>query len=202
MPDQLTQPPHPHSYPFGDGAQVATVSSRRRAGPVASLLQVLGVLVVFAAVAAGLGWCWEQWWQPSIGTVFRREWFPVDAEGRYDLAGLRNEFAGTAQYVVLALSGGLVLGGLSSVLLAGRELVALVAVLAASVLAAVVMWQVGTALGPPDPQVLALEAGRGATLPSDLSLDSLGALLAWPLASMLGMGSAYLVLPTPRARRR
>ncbi len=64
------------------------------------------------------------------------------------------------------------------------------------------MWQVGAALGPPDPQVLAAEAGRGASLPSDLTLDSLGALLAWPLAATLGLGSVYLLLPARLGRRR
>lgn len=202
MPDQLTQPPSPPHYPFGAASAHPDDVRRPRPGVRSSLLQALGVVVVFVVVGAALGWVWERWWEPSTGTVFRKEWFPVDAEGRYDLDALRNEFAGTAQYVVLALGGGVVLGALSSLLLAGRELLALLVVVLSSVLAAVVMWQVGAALGPADPQELARTVGRGTSLPSDLGLDSLGALLAWPLAAALGTGSVYLLLPTvggPRA---
>ena len=153
------------------------------------------MVLVFLVAGAALGWVWERWWEPSTGTVFRKEWFPVDAEGRYDLDALRNEFAGTAQYVVLALGGGVVLGALSSLALLGRELLALLVVLVASVLAAVVMWQVGAVLGPADPQELARTAGRGASLPSDLSLDSLGALVAWPLGALVGLAGVYFALP-------
>ncbi|GHJ58203.1 hypothetical protein NOK12_07220 [Nocardioides sp. OK12] len=205
MPDQLTHSSSAHPYPFGGHAAHPHADDVRRPRPGlrSSLLQSLAVVVVFVLVGAALGWVWERWWEPSTGTVFRKEWFPVDAEGRYDLDALRNEFAGTAQYVVLALGGGVVLGVLASLLLAGRELLALLVVGLASVLAALVMWQVGVALGPADPQELAATAGRGATLPSDLSLDSLGALLAWPLAALAGTGSVYLLLPSlhPRSPR-
>lgn len=202
MPDQLTHSSSAHPYPFGGHAAHPHDVRRARTGLRASLLQAVGVVVVFVAVGAALGWVWERWWEPSTGTVFRKQWFPVDGEGRYDLDALRNEFAGTAQYVVLALGAGVVLGALSSLLMAGRELLALLTVVVASVLAAVVMWQVGAALGPPDPQELARTAGRGASLPSDLSLDSLGALLAWPLAAAFGTGSMYLLFPAVGGRPR
>lgn len=200
MPDQLTHSSS-HHYPFGSSLAQPGDVRRARPGLRASLLQALGVVLVFVVAGAALGWVWERWWEPSTGTVFRKEWFPVDPDGRYDLDALRNEFAGTAQYVVLALGGGVVLGALSSLVLVGRELVALLVVVLASLLAAVVMWQVGVALGPPDPQELARTAGRGATLPSALGLDSLGALLAWPLAAALGTGSAYALLPGVGGRR-
>ncbi len=133
MPDQLTQLAAPARLPLrrrraGRGDVLGTP-----AGLGASLVQALVVLVLFATVGAGLGWLWERWWEPSIGTVFRREWFAVDAEGRYDLASLRNEFAGTAQYVALALGGGVVVGALSSFFLVGRELLALAVVLIGSI---------------------------------------------------------------------
>jgi hypothetical protein len=181
MPDQLTHSSS-HHYPFGSSLAQPGDLRRARPGLRASLLQALGVVLVFVAAGAALGWVWERWWEPSTGTVFRKEWFPVDADGRYDLDALRNEFAGTAQYVVLALGGGVVLGALASLVLVGRELVALAVV-------------------PPDPQELARTAGRGATLPSALGLDSLGALLAWPLAAALGTGSAYALLPGVGGRR-
>ena len=199
MPEQLIRSSHAHAYPFGEHAAPHRPAGRPPAGLRSSLLQVVGLLAGFAAAGAVLGWVWEWWWEPSTGTVFRGEWFPVDAEGRYDLEALRGEFTGTATYLVLALGGGVVLGALSSLLLRGRELLALGVVVLASLLAGVVMWQVGAALGPPDPQELARTAGRGATLPSSLDLDSLGTLLAWPLASVLGLGSVYLLLPGSRA---
>lgn len=199
MPDRLstTDPHHATDQPTdGDVGRADDRRGprvRRRWRP--SLLQALAVLLLFVAGGAGLGWLWEHLWEPTQGLVVRHEWFIVDEDLRYDLDGLRNQFSGTGLFVVLALAGGLVLGALSALLLSRDELVTLAAVLLGSVAGAVVMWQVGTALGPPDPDVLAETARRGTVLPDDLELGSLGALLALPLAGLLGLCAVFFLVP-------
>ena len=153
------------------------------------------VVVLFALTGAGLGVWWEHLWQPSQGTVVRHEWFVVDGDFRYDLEGLRNQFSGTGLFVVLALAAGALLGGLTALLSRRDELLVLGTVAVGSVVAAVVMWQVGTRLGPPDPQVLALAADRGTVLPDHLALGSPGALLVWPLASLVALCAVFLLIP-------
>ena len=125
------------------------------------------VLALFALTGAGLGVVWEHLWQPTQGMVVRREWFVVDSDFRYDPAGLRNQFSGTGLFAVSI----------------------------GSVVAAVSMWQVGARLGPADPQVLALTAERGTVLPDHLALGSPGALLVWPLASLVALCAVFLLIP-------
>ena len=153
------------------------------------------VLGLFAVTGAGLGVVWEHVWQPSQGLVVRREWFVVDSEFRYDPAGLRNQFSGTGLFVVIGGAAGLVLGGLMALLARRDELLVLGTVAVGSVVAAVLMWQVGTRLGPADPQVLALTAERGTVLPDHLALGSPGALLVWPLASLVALCAVFLLIP-------
>ena len=69
------------------------------------------------------------------------------------------------------------------------------AVAVGSVVASVLMWQVGTRLGPPDPEVLALAAKRGTVLPDNLALGSPGALLAWPFAALVALCAVFLLIP-------
>ncbi len=67
---------------------------------------------------------------------------------------------------------------------AGWQLV--VAIMAGSVLAAVVAWQVGHLVGPPAPETVAgLQAGD--TVPDELMVDSVAPFLAWPIAALVGV---------------
>ena len=193
MPDQLT-PEHDaqqHADPVETG--VAGLEPRRprrphRAG--AGRWQAPAIVALFVAAGAGLGVLWEQLWSPTRGIVVRRQWFVVDDQLRYDLDGLRNQFSGTALFTSLGLAAGVVLGLVCT----------LAAVAASSALASVLMWQVGTRLGPTDPEVLARDLPRGTVLPDNLELGSLGALVSLPLGAVLAVGVVFFLLPARPGR--
>lgn len=158
------------------------------------------IVLLFVVAGLLLGVLWEHLWSPTEGRVVRREWFVVDDRLNYDLDGLRNEFAGTALFVWLGLGAGLLLGGACAVLLARNEVRTLVSVLVGAVLGSLAMWQVGTRLGPADPEVLARTARRDTVLPDNLELGSLGALLAMPLGACVALLVVFLLLPARRHR--
>jgi hypothetical protein len=187
VPDQLT----PERVPVQPAAREPRPGGGWQAPVIVLLFVVAGVL---------LGVLWEHLWSPTQGRVVRHEWFVVDDQLRYDLDGLRNEFSGTALFVSLGLASGSVLGAVSALLLARRELRTLAAVVVGSVLASVLMWQVGTRLGPADPQVLARTAPRGTILPDQLELGSLGALVSLPLGACLALLVVFFLVPGRRAR--
>lgn len=190
MPDQLTSTPaHPSTHapdpsPGGGGRR------HRWQAPV--------VVALFVVAGLALGLVWEHLWSPTEGLVVRKQWFVVDEDLRYDLDGLRNQFTGTALFVSLGLGGGVVLGLLSALLLAREEIRTLVAVLVGSSLGSVLMWQVGTRLGPADPDLLARTAPRGTVLPDDLELGSWGALVAMPLGALVALAVVFFLLPARR----
>jgi hypothetical protein len=163
---------------------------------VRAALRVVVVVGALAATGAVAGVVWEWAWTPSPGVVFRGDWYadPAAASAVFDATGL---------YVVLGSCAALVVTALLVWLLPGQELVTLVAVCVGSMLAGWVMYAVGHALGPPDPQVLAQGAERGTRLPSDLRLGGLAgdprpfrfdtsAMAAWPLGAVLGFAAAAL----------
>lgn len=196
MPDQLT-PDHPTAHDAGAhplpeaGSPLPPAPVEREGGR----WQAPVIVLLFVVAGVLLGVLWEQLWSPTQGRVVRHEWFVVDDQLRYDLDGLRNEFAGTALFVLLGLGAGLLLGAICAAVLARRELRTFASVLLGSVLASVLMWQVGTRLGPPDPDVLARTARRGTVLPDNLELGSLGALLALPLGACVALLTLFLLLP-------
>ena len=151
----------------------------RQALPYA--LEVVAVLVLFAAVGAACGWIWWLVWPQPTGTVFDNNWFA-------DEAGLRKVFDATAWYVIFAAAGGLLAGSLATVFARRSPLVTLVAVVVGSFLAAWVMLRVGLQLSPADPDVLAKTAEDGAELPGRLSLEGgHSPYLVWPLASLIAL---------------
>ena len=91
MPDQLTP----------ERAPVEPVASEPRPG---GRWQAPVIVLVFVVAGVLLGILWEHLWSPTQGRVVRHEWFVVDDQLRYDLDGLRNEFAGTALFVSLGLA--------------------------------------------------------------------------------------------------
>lgn len=151
------------------------------------------LLTLFALGGLAAGVAWEAWWEPATGVV-------VDGELRFDIEGLGREFAAPATFAVVSLAAGLLLGVLA-VLLAGRdELLTLAVVVAGAVLAAVVTWQTGERLGPPDPAPLIAAAADGDRVAEPLELGSPGLLALWPLGSLLSAGLLFLLLPRPTAR--
>ncbi|WP_323792720.1 hypothetical protein [Nocardioides sp.] len=160
------------------------------------------VLAVFAAVGAAAGWLWERWWSPITGVVVDGTWvagYRPEGDGFvFDFPSLENFFDGTAQYVVIGVLAGLVLGVVFSLLGRGSELVMLVAVVAGSALAGYVAYRLGTHLGPPDPTTLEAAAADGTTLPGDLTVEGASPFVAWPLGALIGLSVTYL-LTTSRA---
>lgn len=160
---------------------------RHRAEPPrgASTRQLISILMAFAVVGSVLGWVWQWWWTPTTGTVIDQTWLR-------DEIALAGDFSGTGLYVLLAVGGGLVLGVLVAAAYPRTEWLTLAAVLVGSALAALVMYQVGTRLGPPDPQLLAARAEDGTQLPGNLQVAGLSPFGAFTTGALLGLVVVYL----------
>lgn len=148
---------------------------------------------------------WEWAWTPPRGVVLRRQWVP-------DPVALGADFSATGWYVVVALVAGTVVAAAITWLLPGDELVTGLAVVLSALLAGWVMYQVGHALGPPDPDVLARTVEPMTQLPDDLTLGGLegaprflrldpSAVLALPGGALLGFATTALTTDG-RVRRR
>lgn len=168
-------------------------SARKRLGAI-----VLGFLV--AGAAAGV--LWERLWEPPIGLTYQDQWF-------LEPAGPDVAFSGIALFVVIAFTLGLVLAVLSG-LRRDHELATVVTVLVAAAVAGVVMYAVGTALGPGDPQALAAGSPDYTPLPSHLGLTAPDrgrtpwhstAFVALPAGAMTGLVGLYLFGSRGFARR-
>lgn len=151
-----------------------------------AVMAALGAVIV----GAGAGWLWAevadpgQWQAREQGLILTEE----AAQGRFDALMM---FVGVG--LVVCLVAGAALG------LAGRRLGWLVVPLAVlwAVVAAVVAWQVGDLVGPPDPStVTGIEVGD--TVPAELHLDTWAPFLAWPLGALAGV---LLVAWIPERRR-
>ena len=179
-----------------DGMPGTTSTTRRL------LLRVLAVLALFVAGGAAGGVLWERLWDAPIGVAFDGRWF-------LEPAGPDFSFEGIALFVLIAFPLGLVLAVLAG-LWRGHETVTLVAVLVSASIAAAVMYGVGTALGPPDPQALAAGRPDYTPLPGDLGLTAPDdgrvrwhstALVVLPAGAMAGLVGSYLLGNTGFARR-
>jgi hypothetical protein len=158
---------------------------------------VRDVLVVLAACAvAGVlaGVVWEAWWTPPIGVVSEGDWY-------VDFFASREQFNATAQYVVVGVASGLIVGATSAYFVDRVELVTLATVVVGSVLAAWLMLKVGTALGPPDPAVLARTAADDTSLPGNLEVSGRWPLGAFPAGALLGVAVIYIGLTSSRRSR-
>jgi hypothetical protein len=167
------------------------------------LLGRLGALLAAYVVAGALaGVLWERLWDAPDGVAFQGRWY-------LDPAGPDIGFEGAALFVVIALPLGLLLGVLSG-RWRGHEVATVLTTLVAAGAAAVVMYAVGSALGPADPQVLAagepdytpITGGLGLNAP-DHGRDPWRstALLALPAGAMTGLVGVYLLGNKGLARR-
>ena len=186
--------------------QPAVAPARQRSrGLLGQVVEPIVVLAVFAAAGALAGWLWERWWTPISGVVVDGTWVAgyrqVGESFVFDFPSLEGFFAGTAQYVVIGVVGGLVLGVISSLLGRHSEIVMLVAVALGSAVAGLVAYQLGTHLGPVDPTSLEAAAADGTQLPANLSIQGASPFVAWPLGALLGLSITYL-LTTARAESR
>jgi hypothetical protein len=159
------------------------------------LLVRLGVvLVVFLLAGALAGVLWERLWDAPDGLSYQGEWF-------LEPAGPDISFQGIALFVMIAFPLGLVLAALAG-LRSEHEVATVLTVLVASSLAGVVMYAVGSSLGPPDPQALAagqadytpISGGLGLTAPDRDSVPYRStALVALPAGAMTGLVGIYLL---------
>lgn len=175
-------------------AELTPTTTHHHASPWWVLRDVALVVAGAALVGAGCGVLWELWWTPPAGQVLDRVWYP-------DVDGVRQLFSGTGLYVVIALGGGVLLGAVCAWLFDRVELVTLAAVAAGSVLAAWLMFEVGTAMAPPDPAVAAATADDYTELPGTLGVEGNSAFVAFPAGAMTGITVVFIGLaPTRRMR--
>ena len=160
--------------------------------------RVLSVVLLFVVGGAAGGVLWERLWDAPTGLAYQGHWY-------LEPAGPDFSFEGIALFVLIAFPLGLVLAVLAG-LWRGHETVTLVA----AGIAAAVMYGVGTALGPPDPQALAAGRPDYTPLPGDLGLTAPDdgrvrwhstALVVLPAGAMAGLVGAYLLGNMGFARR-
>ncbi len=157
-------------------------------------LQALVIVAVFAAAGALAGVIWEWLWTPPTGVAVHHQWIQ-------DESGLRDNFAGTGTYVLVAVVAGALVGAGVALLLNRSELVTLVAVLGGSLLAGWVMLHVGMALGPADPHPLAASAKDLTDLPGQLKVAGKVSMRAFPGGALIGLTIVFLGLSRHRATR-
>ncbi|TYL46192.1 hypothetical protein FXB39_14860 [Nocardioides sp. BGMRC 2183] len=149
-----------------------------------------GLVVAIAAGLGGLGaWAWWSWWSPGFdGTVYETTRGPMWLPEPFD-PGIADAFTGTAQYAILGVGLGLLLGLVGALLLRGRPVAGVLVVLAGSGLAAAVMALLGTMPSPPDPATLATAETVGESYPAHLEVTGWTPYLVWPVGAMFGYGT-------------
>ncbi|SED30783.1 hypothetical protein SAMN04489844_4147 [Nocardioides exalbidus] len=169
---------------------------------MSALRRVGLVTALFLLAGAAAGVLWEWLWDPTTGLTYQGQWY-------LEPAGPDRSFSSIALFVVIAVPLGLVLGVLCGIW-RGHEVVTTVSVLVAAVAAGFLMYAVGHALGPADPQVLAAAKPDYTKLPGDLGLTApdadrvawhSSALLALPAGAMAGLVGTYLLGKQGLARR-
>ncbi len=181
----MSAPPH---------TRVDVLTDTRAAGRRSLLVRLATVVVTFSAAGALAGALWERLWDAPAGISYQGEWF-------LDPAGPDLSFEPTALFVLIAFPLGVVLAVLAG-LLRGHEVATVLTVLVASALAGIMMYAVGSSLGPGDPQALAEGSPDYTAISGDLELAASDndpmpyrstALLALPAGAMTGLVGIYLL---------
>jgi hypothetical protein len=161
---------------------------------------VLAVLVAYALVGVVAGLLWEAVWTPPTQQVQDHAVYYTSYES------LRRVFTGTGLYALIGAAGSALAALVTCLLARRRELLSLLAVLVGSVIAAGVMWKVGTSRGPVDPTTLAAHAANGTKVSGPLQVSGHSPYLVWPMASLLVLALVFFGLPGgrggPRGRGR
>lgn len=156
------------------------------------LVQLLiGVLVLAAAGALG-GVVWEWVWTAPVGVVADHQWLAEDE------AGLRGQFSGTGWFVVVATVTGLLAGGVVATFLDRMPLLTLLAVVVGSAAGTWLMLTVGTALGPPDPTLIARTAENGTHLPGELGVSRRTPWISMPAGALVALTLVFFGLSPGR----
>ncbi|MFC5723117.1 hypothetical protein ACFP1Z_23390 [Streptomyces gamaensis] len=182
----MTAPLTPHDQPADDEpADAQSVAGRSgeggdeaRARFRAELWQAVLVAAVVAVCGVLLGLLWV-WLAPRVPLVSDGKAVylkntegeqAIGADGTFALLGLAFGAVSAAVVCLLHRRGGIPL---------------VVGLAAGSLLASVIGWRLGTALGPTsDVAAAARAAGKGVVFDAPLRLGAKGVLLAWPLAAM------------------
>jgi hypothetical protein len=153
----------------------------------------VGIVVVLGVVGVVCGLFWRSRLQVPHGVVVGGSWYPDPWD-----TGERASFASTGWYVLIALAVGVVIGVLVAWLSRAPELITLAAVLIGSLLAAWLMLAVGLHGAPADPRTAAAHASDGTRLSGTISTPGAAAFVTWPLATLVPLGTIYLLLPERR----
>ena len=154
----------------------------------AVLARLAVVVAVFLVAGAAAGVLWEWLWHAPVGLSYHGEWF-------LEPAGPDFSFDGVALFVLIAFPLGLVLAVLAGIR-HDHEVATVLTVLVAAGLAGVVMYAVGSSLGPSDPQALAAGKPDYTPISADLGLTAPDrdrvpyhstALVALPAGAMAGL---------------
>jgi hypothetical protein len=178
------------------GTVPAAAPVTERSTPPWRAIAVVAVAVAVAGGGLGAfgGWLWYHWWgPPNTGKIYDTAvWGPKWIDLTDD--GLAHQFSGPAEYTLIALGLGLLLGILAAVLGRRQALVAFAALVAGSALAAYLAFAVGTALSPPDPQQYATKANACTEEPckeyqAAIEISGWTPLLCWPIGAMAGFAA-------------
>ncbi len=171
---------------------------------LAVLVQAAVTVALLAVVGAVGGVVWQQVWTPPSGLAYQGSWI-------LDPAGPDYAFSGTGWYVLVALLAGSLSAGVIAWAWPRRELTTLVAIAVGSVLAGWLMFHVGHALGPADPQLLAADQPDFTQIPGSLLVAGSDAtprlfgfessvFTAFPMGALVASVFVFLVSPARRQR--
>ncbi|MFZ2016128.1 MAG: hypothetical protein WAV00_20100 [Nocardioides sp.] len=149
----------------------------------------IAVLAAYVVVGALAGAVWEWVWTPPAQFVQQHQLYYVD------YSALRRVFDGTGLYVLVAAIASALVALVVCVVTRRHELLTLGLVILGSVLAALVMRQVGYALGPPDPAIAAAHAADGTRLRDHLQVAGVTPLLVWPMTSLFMVALTFFAWP-------
>ncbi len=170
--------------------------------PARPALRLALVVAGFLAAGAAAGVLWERLWDAPTGLSYNGRWF-------LEPAGPDLSFEGIALFVVIAFPLGVVLAVLTGIR-RDHEVATVLTVLVAASVAGIVMYAVGSSLGPSDPQALAAGQPDYTPISGDLALtapdrDSVPwhstALVALPAGAMTGLVGMYLFSSRGMLRR-
>ncbi|MET7638899.1 hypothetical protein [Streptomyces sp. NPDC005438] len=162
----------PYAPPVSSEPEGEVVDPRREL--VEGALTALGVAVL--GVLLGALWCWLA---PRVPLVSDGEAvYLKDPEGE-------ETFAIEGTFVMLSLAMGAVVGAAAFLARRRGGIGVVLGLGVGALLGAVIAWQVGVFLGPPeDVAARAREVGSGVTFDGPLKLDAKAAFLAWPVTSV------------------
>lgn len=143
-------------------------------------------LCLAAAIVSAALWVWL--WTPPEGTVLN---------GKIVLLGdgPRRAFDSTGWFVLLGCLAGATTGLVAGLLTRRNEVLTLVGLLLAAILAAYVMRWLGHTWGPPDPGPIAAASEDLTGLPLALEAPGIVPILALPIGALAGLFTALVLWP-------